>query len=66
MVKALQPQFKSICTGENYKSIPCRKAYHIPSKKTDDDHDYGGFGETPKFPMPHNLLFLLRYWYWSK
>jgi uncharacterized protein YyaL (SSP411 family) len=22
----------------------------------------GGFGGAPKFPMPHNLLFLLRYW----
>ncbi|HET6566330.1 MAG TPA: thioredoxin domain-containing protein [Rhodothermales bacterium] len=23
---------------------------------------YGGFGTSPKFPTPHNLLFLLRYW----
>ncbi len=23
---------------------------------------YGGFGISPKFPSPHNLLFLLRYW----
>lgn len=22
----------------------------------------GGFGDAPKFPTPHNLLFLLRYW----
>jgi uncharacterized protein YyaL (SSP411 family) len=28
--------------------------------KYDDVH--GGFGDTPKFPSPHNLLFLLRYW----
>ncbi|MBI2979255.1 MAG: thioredoxin domain-containing protein [Chloroflexi bacterium] len=26
------------------------------------DNDYGGFGISPKFPTPHNLLFLLRYW----
>ena len=26
------------------------------------DPKYGGFGEAPKFPTPHNLLFLLRYW----
>ena len=26
------------------------------------DADNGGFGEAPKFPSPHNLLFLLRYW----
>ncbi len=25
------------------------------------DKDYGGFGEAPKFPSPHNLSFLLRY-----
>jgi uncharacterized protein YyaL (SSP411 family) len=30
----------------------------------DDSYDnkYGGFGSSPKFPTPHNLLFLLRYW----
>jgi uncharacterized protein YyaL (SSP411 family) len=27
------------------------------------DNTYGGFGNSPKFPSPHNLLFLLRYWY---
>ena len=26
------------------------------------DEKYGGFGMTPKFPTPHNLLFLLRHW----
>ncbi len=26
------------------------------------DGTYGGFGNAPKFPSPHNLLFLLRYW----
>ncbi len=26
------------------------------------DESYGGFGTAPKFPTPHNLLFLLRYW----
>jgi len=26
------------------------------------DEQYGGFGSAPKFPTPHNLLFLLRYW----
>ncbi|MGB7788659.1 thioredoxin domain-containing protein [Methanoregula sp.] len=27
------------------------------------DPDYGGFGHAPKFPAPHTLLFLLRYWH---
>ena len=26
------------------------------------DKKNGGFGASPKFPTPHNLLFLLRYW----
>ncbi len=26
------------------------------------DEEFGGFGNAPKFPTPHNLLFLLRYW----
>jgi uncharacterized protein YyaL (SSP411 family) len=26
------------------------------------DEHHGGFGNAPKFPTPHNLLFLLRYW----
>ncbi|MDV3429242.1 MAG: thioredoxin domain-containing protein, partial [Bacillota bacterium] len=29
----------------------------------DFDKVYGGFGNAPKFPTPHNLSFLLRYWY---
>ncbi len=26
------------------------------------DEKSGGFGTAPKFPVPHNLMFLLRYW----
>ncbi|MCK8816796.1 thioredoxin domain-containing protein [Natroniella sulfidigena] len=26
------------------------------------DREYGGFGSAPKFPLAHNLLFLMRYW----
>ncbi|HOW81660.1 MAG TPA: thioredoxin domain-containing protein [Spirochaetota bacterium] len=26
------------------------------------DETFGGFGDAPKFPSPHNVLFLLRYW----
>lgn len=28
------------------------------------DAVHGGFGNAPKFPSPHNLYFLLRYWYY--
>jgi hypothetical protein len=30
------------------------------------DEKYGGFGSEPKFPTPHNLMFLLRYHRWTK
>jgi uncharacterized protein len=26
------------------------------------DRTFGGFGQSPKFPTPHNFFFLLRYW----
>lgn len=26
------------------------------------DHEFGGFGSAPKFPTPHNLLFLMQYY----
>jgi len=35
------------------------KAYNQFHKRFDTT--YGGFGEAPKFPSPHNLIFLLRY-----
>ncbi|WP_297890239.1 thioredoxin domain-containing protein [Sulfurihydrogenibium sp.] len=30
------------------------------------DNTYGGFSNKPKFPTPHNLMFLLRYYYHTK
>lgn len=35
------------------------KAYAQLSRRF--DHKWGGFGGAPKFPTPHNLLFLMRY-----
>ncbi|WFN35100.1 thioredoxin domain-containing protein [Methanogenium sp. S4BF] len=29
------------------------------------DEEYGGFGTTPKFPSPHTIVFLLKYWKFS-
>ncbi len=37
-----------------------KKAYS--SIKSSFDSKYGGFSRPPKFPMPHIMLFLLRYW----
>ncbi|MBE0538162.1 MAG: thioredoxin domain-containing protein [Ignavibacterium sp.] len=36
------------------------KSYNELRDRFDDIN--GGFGNAPKFPSPHNLLFLLRYW----
>ena len=41
-----------------------QSAYEKLSLRFDAEH--GGFGSAPKFPTPHNLLFLLRYWNRSK
>ncbi|GAB6060476.1 thioredoxin domain-containing protein [Desulfonatronum parangueonense] len=35
------------------------QAYNFFAQRFDSDH--GGFGTAPKFPSPHNLLFLLQY-----
>jgi len=32
------------------------------SFKSRFDENYGGFGSSPKFPSPHNIIFLLRYY----
>ena len=61
--------------GEITKSLQKIKKYSIKgelTKKTIEttyeqlfnsfDELHGGFGNQPKFPTPHNLLFLLRYW----
>jgi uncharacterized protein len=37
-----------------------RKAFEEMSKRFDPEK--GGFSAAPKFPTPHNLLFLLRFW----
>ena len=34
--------------------------------KSEFDGKYGGFGSAPKFPTPHILYFILRYWYNTK
>ena len=30
------------------------------------DNEHGGFGDAPKFPSPHNLMFLLRQFHYTK
>ncbi len=44
--------------GNSLNEKTLEKAYL--QLKTRFDEEYGGFGSSPKFPTPHNLLFLLR------
>lgn len=50
------------------KDIDAEKIIHqaYSDFKREFDSVYGGFGGAPKFPTPHNLYFLLRYWYVHK
>jgi uncharacterized protein YyaL (SSP411 family) len=52
---SIQP--KPVDTNEEELFI---KAFDDLKKKYDPE--FGGFGNAPKFPTPHNLIFLLRYW----
>ncbi|MDZ7689976.1 MAG: thioredoxin domain-containing protein [Balneolaceae bacterium] len=46
--------------GEKVSKEILNKAFHQFKQRFDRQH--GGFGDAPKFPSPHNLMFLLRYW----
>src|SRR4030042_6722970 len=46
--------------GEELGETTLRATYEHLSRSFDER--YGGFGTAPKFPTPHNLMFLFRYW----
>jgi uncharacterized protein len=46
--------------GADLNAAALDKSYNELARSFDGLH--GGFGNAPKFPSPHNLLFLLRYW----
>ncbi len=46
--------------GKQLSKSTLKEAYDQLAQNFDTVH--GGFGRAPKFPTPHNLLFLLRYW----
>ncbi len=58
--KAAQSKF----VGETVGEIPGGGLIDIAFElyKRSFDEEYGGFGNAPKFPTPHNLLFLLQYY----
>ena len=53
-------QFVPSGRGDVLGPAPLDTAYRNLAQIFDAEH--GGFGTAPKFPTPHTLLFLLRYW----
>ena len=49
-----------VSTDEDLTEATLGGAYEDLAARFDTGN--GGFGDAPKFPSPHNLLFLLRYW----
>lgn len=47
-------------TSEDLDKFTQKRCYEQLSSRFDNEN--GGFGRAPKFPTPHNLLMLLRYW----
>ena len=62
-ILAYQKTEKSSSDGELTEDVIHAAFSHL---KYSFDSMHGGFGRSPKFPTPHNLLFLLRYWYDNK
>ena len=59
-LKAALQQNSAITPGNDLGKDDLTAAYRELRSRFDEVH--GGFGGSPKFPTPHNLLFLLRYW----
>jgi len=57
---ALKEMDSSIIPGPDPDASVLEKAYNELAGRYDRAH--GGFGDAPKFPSPHNIMFLLRYW----
>jgi uncharacterized protein YyaL (SSP411 family) len=51
-------------TGKRLEKTVVKQAFK--ALKRDFNPENGGFGHAPKFPQPQNLLFLLRYYHFSK
>ncbi|MFX1265845.1 MAG: thioredoxin domain-containing protein, partial [Promethearchaeota archaeon] len=59
-IKDTLTQKKAEGVGRNLDIDDIEMAFTLFSRRFDDRK--GGFGSAPKFPSPHNLMFLLRYW----
>lgn len=59
VVGAIQPRFGPTSEGE-LGTVTLDRVFK--ELRGIFDRQYGGFGRAPKFPTPHTLTFLLRYW----
>jgi len=59
-IAAVLQQTSQDTPGGELDEATLELAYEQLAKRFDEQH--AGFGSAPKFPTPHNLLFLLRYW----
>jgi hypothetical protein len=59
-ITAALQQHSTEAPGEELGEPTLRTAFEQLAQRFDQQH--GGFGTAPKFPTPHNLLFLVRYW----
>ena len=60
IVSALRQSTPGVNGAADLTDATLHNAYQQLKERFDER--YGGFGTSPKFPTPHNLLFLLRYW----
>lgn len=56
--KTVQSKSDKRLTKENTEEV-------YQQLRRDFDTEFGGFGQAPKFPQPQDLLFLLRYYYYT-
>lgn len=59
IVSGLSESAESNVANDDDTDAVLSKAYRAFSAEYDSD--FGGFGRPPKFPSPHNLIFLMRY-----
>ena len=60
-VKNYLNQLNSKPAGNNFSTELITRAYD--QFRNGFDEEYGGFFRAPKFPSPHNLIFLMRYYH---
>jgi uncharacterized protein YyaL (SSP411 family) len=62
---AIRANLQKLETGVRAGRAPGQETLARGFEVLEREHDpiRGGFGQAPKFPTPHRLLFLLRYWH---